>query len=221
MTPERYAELQPRLHTLLFDNPGGITQADIQMALKISVKECEDLLVTEIREGSLRNEGDIEGGELYFTNVKLRPPKPERDKPKPSKKAITAPGSLLVVASIFLLAIGMSLFGVWSVLFGEPPETPGKLPAMPAIVMPASPSANSIQEKVDATMAGSQRQEWSVEQKDLELRLKIHLAAGGGCVSQWKESEKCYVNGRLMSDLEHEQEKLEMEQRIVELKGHR
>jgi hypothetical protein len=190
------------LNALLYENPQGLILPDISLKLKLPPQKGELLLSEAELQGLVRSEIMDEGALCYFSNSKSKPERSFREelqrqvsRPKKDKKP-------WVLALAILLAYPLYLF-----LFGGAPQ----------VTMPTS--EGRIQEQVDAHMGGWQIKQWQSELDELVRRdSALHeLAKKAECEQHWSIKDQCYIGGRLMAQLDFQQEVTQMQLRITEL----
>jgi hypothetical protein len=210
--------LRRELHLLLQDRPDGLTDADVAFGLNLSRSEAQELLEQEQREGLVREEyqAEPEPRTLWYTRTSIRPA-------VPPAVPVAAPRSQHPIAwgaGLLLLALVVLVV----VLRGPDPDTntAGADPNPPVVrQVPVVVPPTTSEERVEAELAGSQRDRWEAELRELRgyIAFLEEAASTGGCEAVWAGGEDCYAGGRLLSRAGFQEERSRMQLRAAELES--
>ncbi len=192
------------LHTLLYDYPKGLSAIDIADQLNISDVKCTDLLKSEQIRDAI--DADPYSGTLIYKSKRKIKPKFSLSKAiaiAQHNKAITTIKIILSVLattfiSIKVVDISLNIFS---------PENSSKINPEPE------------QPLIDKKLATEKKLKLASDREDLNRRINkmMNAMVDGDCTTSWKEDQACYIEGRLLSKSEFENELKWMKSEIMKI----
>ncbi len=193
------------LHTLLYDYPNGLSAIDIADQLNISDVKCADLLKSEQIRDAI-NADPYTGTLIYKSKRKIQPKfsLPKAIAIAHHHQAITTMKIILsVLAGTGFIAI--TFFDISFNIFA--PKNSSKINPKPE------------QSIIDQELAKQEKLKLASDREDLNRRINKMMDAmiDGDCTSSWNEGKNCYIEGRLLSKSEFENELKWMKSEIMKI----
>jgi len=208
------------LHALLIEHD-GMKIADVVCELEVTPQKANELLASEQRDGGV----DLNVNDFVYLSLRktktataealrseLSLARRNIDAARARKRAI-----LLIAGPI---AAGVIALAWWGATYTPSPPTQGQVGGTapsPPVVRAESPS---LDERVNARLAGEQRRQWEIEAADRERRIAALDAAAtaASCANQWNKGASCYVSHRNMSRAEFDEERATLASELARLR---
>ena len=192
------------LHTLLYDYPNGLSAIDIADQLNISDVKCADLLKSEQLRDAI--DADPYTGTLIYKSKRKIQPKFSLSKAIAIAHHHQAIITMKIISSVLATTfISIKVFDISINIFA---------PKNPSIINP-----KPEQLLIDKELAKQKKLKLASDRDDLNRRINqmMNAMVDGDCTSSWKEDKACYIEGRLLSKSEFEDELKWMKSEIMKI----
>jgi hypothetical protein len=229
-------ELERRLlHALLLEHD-GLNVADVASELGIERARAEAILELEQRAGvvdlrvedsvyiTLRKTKSLTVSEASAALLSARRERAARQ----TRRTAMLVGVPLAATSIATFAWYCATRPVGPPSTAVPANMASAAAAIPAstasagapVALGAPSAARTLDDRVEARLAGERRRQWELDAADRERRIaELDAAANeGDCASKWNAGAVCYVSHRNMSGAEFDEERAGLTSELAKLR---